>query len=91
MSYNLRPHTTHVIEYGDVCCSKEMVDQTIDILMNYGLHAIAENTDYSEYEIYEGNFWDAIKECEDDNLKNTLRELYDESDKRDGYIHFSVF
>lgn len=91
MSHNLRPHTTHVIEYGDVCCSKEMVDQVIDRLKNYNLYTITENTDCSEYEINEFDLLDAIEECVDDNLKNTLQKLYKESDKSVGIIHFSVF
>lgn len=91
MSYALKPHKVHIIEYDEVFCSKEMVDQVIDRLMNYNLYAITENIDYSEYEIFEENLLDAIEECVDDNLKEILKSLHKESDKRDGYIHFSVF
>lgn len=87
MSYNLRPHTTHVIEYGNSICSREMTERIIDYLEDYSLFTM----DICEYEINECDLVDAIEETIDDNLKNTLRKLYDESDKRDGCIHFSVF
>lgn len=92
MSYSLRPHTKHLIEYGDVCCSKETTNKIIDYLEKYGLYTI-ENQDCTvcEYEINEYDLIDAIEGATNYDLKNILRKLYDESDRRDGYIHFSVF
>lgn len=89
---SLRPHTIHVIEYGDSICYKEMVNRIIEYLEDYHLYKI-ENEDCTVYEceIYESELLDAIDECVDDNIKNTLQKLYNESDKRDSYIHFSVF
>lgn len=92
MSYNLRPHATHVIEYGDSICSREMTERIIDYLEDYSLFTM-DNQDCTvcEYEINECDLVDAIEETVDNNLKNALRKLYNESDRRDGYIHFSVF
>ncbi len=89
MSRALRVHEKHEVKYGNPLLYKAGADLLLEYLKNYNV-CIAEGNGFVDGEIPLNDLKDAIFDCTDPEMKQTLEKmsLFENSE---GYINFSIF